>query len=197
MGSELSWLSSWDRSTFEIMNRLFTSGLFDAIMPVISNLWLWIAPLAVIWVVYFLRTNRRGKIIALCCFLVVAATDQISNNVVKPIVARERPCNVVPSTHYYQNNTWITTDKFGLTTYKTSFSFPSSHATNLAGQAMYWSYFYPQLSPAFAAAAAIVGFSRIYLGVHWPSDIIAGYFLGIAIALLIAYPLRAWVLPED
>jgi len=62
---------------------------------------------------------------------------------------------------------------------------------------MFWGYFYPQISPVLVACAAVVGFSRIYIGWHWPLDVLAGYLLGIVVALLIAYPLRVWVLPDD
>jgi undecaprenyl-diphosphatase len=186
-----------DRAAFEVLNKTFTSRLFDSLMPVVSNMLVWVVPLGIAWVVFFFFTDRRGKIVALCCFVVIAATDQLSSHVVKPAVQRVRPCNVVPEARLYKDGQWQTTDKFALTTYVHSYSFPSSHAANIAGQAMYWGYFYPEISPLLAAAALLVGFSRIYLGMHWPFDVLSGYLLGIAVALTIAYPLRAWVLPRD
>jgi len=197
--AELSWLEQWDRSVFEMVNKLFTSSVFDAIMPAISDLRLWMIPLGALWLVFFFRTGRRGRIIALSCFLVVAATDQIAASLIKPAVARIRPCNVVAQTHYYDadKDQWIYTDKFALTTYKSSYSFPSNHAANMAGQAVYWSYFYPQISPVLIAGALAVGYSRVYLGYHYPTDVAAGYLLGIFIALLVAWPLRVWLLPDE
>lgn len=199
MTAELTWFEQWDRGVFGMVNQMFTSSFFDAIMPMLSDRTLWLIPLSVLWIVFFFRTSRRGRIVALCCFMVVAATDQLAATVIKPLVARVRPCNVIPQTHYYDEGKeiWIYTDKFALTTYKSSFGFPSNHSANMAGQAIYWSYFYPQISPFLIAGALAVGYSRVYLGYHYPSDVAAGYFLGIFVALVIAWPLRVWVLPDE
>jgi undecaprenyl-diphosphatase len=197
LGHELSWIAAWDRSVFELINIEFSSSFFDLFMPTLSNFQFWAIPMGLVWLVYFFKTNKNGKMIALCCFLVVAATDQIASTVIKPIVQRERPCNVVPACRYYDGDKMITTDKFGMTEYKSSYSFPSNHAANIAGQAVYWSYFYPQASPVFIVIALGVGYSRIYMGQHYPLDVAAGYLLGIIVALGIAFPLRIWVLQDE
>ncbi|MBK6766363.1 MAG: phosphatase PAP2 family protein [bacterium] len=199
MTAQLTWFKKWNQSVFNMVNQVFTSSFFDAMMPVLSDRMFWIIPLSVAWIVFVIRAGKRGRIVALCCFIVVAATDQIASTVVKPMVQRVRPCNVIPQTHYYDEDrgNWIYTDKYAMTTYKSSFSFPSSHAANIAGQAVYWSYFYPQASPVLIVAALAVGYSRIYLGYHYPSDVGAGYLIGVFIALVIAWPLRVWVLPDE
>jgi undecaprenyl-diphosphatase len=197
VGGEVSGFIAWDRAVFDVINRSFTSGFFDALLPIVSDLNFWILPLGILWLIFFVRTNRRGRLIALSCFLVIAATDQLSNSVIKPTVQRSRPCNVLSAVHYYNGDRWIVTDKFGMTTYNPSYSFPSNHAANIAGQAMFWSNFYPQVTPLMIFAAIVVGYSRVYLGVHYPADIAGGYLVGIIVALLICLILRKWVLPDQ
>jgi undecaprenyl-diphosphatase len=193
MGS-MSGFAAWDRGMFEVINKSMANGFLDTLLPLFSDFSIWLVPLAILWIFHFIRTDRRGRLIAIGCFLVLAATDQISDNFLKPMVHRNRPCNVIPAVHYYDDRgEWLTTDKFALTTYKHSFSFPSNHAANIAGQAMYWSYFLPHLTPAMILVAAAVGFSRVYLGHHYPADVVAGYLIGILLGLLIAWVLRRWI----
>ncbi len=195
--TELSWFASWDNGIFHIINSVFTSSFFDWLMPIISSWALWQIPFGIIWLIYIIRGKKRERLIAVFAIVVVALTDQLASSVIKPYVERERPCNVIPSVHFYEDGKWITTDKFGLTTYKDSPSFPSSHAANIAGQAVYWAYFYPQVAPLLYLAALGVGYSRVYLGHHYPSDILGGYLLALVIALVIAFALRLWVLPDE
>ncbi len=197
MGTELSGLAAWDRGMFETVNQSMSNSFFDSLLPLFSDFSIWLVPLAILWIFYFVRTNRTGRLIAIGCFVVLAATDQITDNLLKPLVNRERPCNVVPAARFYDDRgNWLTTDRFGLTTYKHSPGFPSNHAANIAGQAMYWSFFFPHLSPALILVAGAVGFSRVYLGHHYPGDVLAGYLVGVILALVIAWVLRRWVIPE-
>jgi undecaprenyl-diphosphatase len=66
-------------------------------------------------------------------------------------------------------------------------SFPSGHATIAFACATVLSYFRPRLAPAFFLLAIAIGFSRVYVGVHYPLDVLGGAVLGCVLgALLIA-----------
>jgi len=73
-----------------------------------------------------------------------------------------------------------------LTDCNTSYSFPSSHAVNIFAAAYFLSQPFKRLVPLFFGIAAIVAYSRIYIGIHYPLDVIGGAGIG----LLIAWPMR-------
>lgn len=197
MGSGLSGILGWDRAVFEIINQDFSGGFLNTLLPFFSDFRIWLLPLGIVWTLFFWRTNRYGRLVAIGCFFVVVATDQVSDSVIKPAVQRVRPCNVIPAVNFYDDNgKWLVTDKFGLTTYKPSYGFPSSHAANVAGQATYWSFFYPQAAPFVISIAAVVCYSRIYLGHHYPLDVLGGYLVGVVFALFVAFILRRWIIPD-
>jgi membrane-associated phospholipid phosphatase len=66
-----------------------------------------------------------------------------------------------------------------------SSSFPSGHATMSFACATVLSTLVPRAAPAFFALAAAIAYSRLYLGVHWPLDVVAGAVLGVLTALLL------------
>ena len=70
-----------------------------------------------------------------------------------------------------------------------NYSFPSNHAANMSGLAVVFSAIYFQYKYIFWSIAGIVIFSRVYIGVHYPSDVIAGWFIGIVYGLLLV---KSW-----
>ena len=114
---------------------------------------------------------------------IIAASDQLSSSVMKPIFERLRPCEVLGNVHLWHGpEGWITTPAEVARSYKNSFSFPSSHATNITASMLFLGLVYRRWLAPLLAVALLVSFSRIYIGVHWPSDVLAGMALGAAIA---------------
>ena len=105
--------------------------------------------------------------------LTLALTDQFSSALLKNWVGRIRPCRAL-------------TDVRMLTDCNTSYSFPSSHAVNIFAAAFFLAQPFKKFSPLIFAIAAAVGYSRVYIGIHYPLDVIGGAGIG----LLIAWPMR-------
>jgi membrane-associated phospholipid phosphatase len=109
----------------------------------------------------------------------VILTDQISAHLLKQLVGRIRPCNAL-------SGVLTPLGPSG------SFSFPSSHATNMGGSMLLLSLAYPVWAWFWGLWALSVGLSRIYLGLHYPSDVLGGYLLGMAIGWGVWMALQKW-----
>ena len=168
----LETLAHWDTILFYLINLGTRNGLFDVIMPFLTNVKNWQIPLILVWVGLIIFGGKRGRIVAVLVIICLAITDQLSSSVLKPLFARTRPGNLLDDVHLLVNCS-------------RAFSFPSSHATNIFAQAALFSYYYKKLTPAFFLVAALVGFSRIYVGVHFPFDVLFGAMLGTACTILV------------
>lgn len=149
-------------------------------MPIFTNSWFLRAVLAVIFLALLIFGKRRGRLAAIGCLLTVVLSDQISAQLLKPLVERVRPCHVLPDVHLLVNCSQ------GL-------SFPSSHAANTFGQAAFLGIVFPRWRWYLVGFAAIVSYSRIAVGVHYPLDVLAGAGVGILAGLLV---LLVWRLVE-
>ena len=174
-------LLAFDEQLLLLING-WHSPLMDELMWIFSSKWINL-PLAIV-LLAFLKSQFSWKKASLIFFLmlvVVAMTDLVSTQLFKDYFQRLRPSHdpqVAPFLHYYfigPHNPYMG-GRFG---------FVSSHAANLAGLlAFLFPYlivqkrvFYLLLSYVF-----MVGYSRIYLGVHYPTDIICGALLGVFLA---------------
>jgi undecaprenyl-diphosphatase len=88
-----------------------------------------------------------------------------------------RPCNALPDVNILVNCTG-------------SFSFPSSHAVNNFAVAMFFGILFPNYRKLLLIIAGVIAFSRPYVGVHYPSDIIGGGLYGALIGFLFALIIR-------
>lgn len=151
----------------------------DGVMKIYTSTSVWI-PVAVVLLFIVLKNNtpRNSILVILTVALTIFACDQISSGVVKPLVGRLRPSHDPEFMHLI--------DTFN--GYRSgSYSFTSSHACNSFGIFTIISLLIRNrtLSLTLLLWACINSFSRIYLGVHYPGDILCGAILGSAIGGLI------------
>lgn len=165
----MSGLPGLDRALFVFLNGRWHTPWLDRFFPFITDLENFHLYLVAVWVALVLFGGARGRRAAFLVALALAATDMAVNDLVKPWVGRMRPCLVVPEARV-------------LVDFARSLSFPSSHAGNICAAMSVMSFFYRRWSPLFILVALLVSYSRIYVGVHYPLDVLAGAIIGLAIA---------------
>ncbi len=129
---------------------------------------------------------------------VFALSDIISARFFKHFFEKPRPCEVLSGLFFFikgGNPSWIITD--GIKSYKSSFSFLSSHASNAMSFAVFLGFYYRKILPILVLLAFMIGLSRIYLGVHYPSDVLAGFSLGAIIAFFIKFVMDIIILKKS
>lgn len=169
-------LINLDKALFLKINGTWTYPILDKLMPVLTDLHqhLWfiagLVPLLVaIWVFKF--KVRALKTLVLIV-MAIALADAVSYRVVKPLVDRPRPeMSGIPVTMR--------------TLPHSGKSFPSNHAANNFAAATILSFAHPPAAPLFFAVAFVIAYSRIYVGVHFPLDVLGGATLGVIISTLI------------
>jgi undecaprenyl-diphosphatase len=175
----LEYLINIDKAVFRFFNTAIANPLFDFIMPLITNQNIWVIPILVTILFLLIKGGRRGQITAVILIVSVGLADATSAQIFKPFFGRLRP------SHELTEGIRILMGKGG------KFGFVSSHAANIFAAAVVFNYFYPRYKAMFFTIAPLVAFSRVYIGVHYPADIVFGGLLGYSLAWIV---LSVWVI---
>jgi undecaprenyl-diphosphatase len=169
---------SWDVALFRFINiDLGWDGLAP-LMRFASN-WIYALPLILLLILWMLfRDGRRGRLTVLALLVLIPVSDQISSHLLKPLFDRPRPCRAEAGIEGVRNH-GARCSRRG--------SFPSSHAVNIAAVALLLGLRYRKALVPGIGMALLVGYSRIYLGIHYPLDVLAGWVLGAGLGWLAAW----------
>ena len=164
-------LAELDRKLFLFLNNLGSEN-WDWLWIAISDKWMAIPLYAVLLYFVFKKFGLKPTILTLAVIaLLITATDQLAN-LFKHGFERPRPCRQEGVMEYAR----FVAERCG------RFGYFSAHAANSMGVAVFLSLlfqkYYPKLFVFLLLWAVVVAYSRIYLGVHYPGDIITGMFIG-------------------
>lgn len=156
-----------DHYIFKFINISLSNPVFDAIMPIFDKTKFLLPFLLLPWIVVAIKDKpNRVKLLVLIP-LAILFVDQ-TGLFIKKLVDRPRPWA------FFDLNTinHLVSQKGKY------YSFPSNHAANISALALIFSSIYSKYMYGFWVIAITVMFSRIYIGVHFPSDILAGWCIG-------------------
>lgn len=160
-----------DRTIFLFINGLH-NPFFDSLMWFVSGKLSWAPLYAIILFFVFKKEKKHWWLILISIIVLITMADQSSVKLFKEVFLRYRPCHNLEIEHLVHK----VNNKCGGT-----YGFVSSHAANVFALASFLSLFFNKklFSIGIFTWAALVGYSRIYLGVHYPADVFFGGLLGI------------------
>ena len=161
----------WDTTLFYFLNGLHVSWL-DSFMVLVSSVPVWI-PLYLAVIFFLIKKYKwQGVFFLFCIVLCITVADQFST-VIKYAVQRPRPCQVLADVHLLENC-------------GSGYGFVSNHSANVFGFALITSLLFrlKWYTIGIFFWALLVAYSRIYLGKHYPLDILGGAAFGMSVAFL-------------
>lgn len=169
----IEFLYHIDVALFYFLNSTIANPVLDKLFVTITDVHNWYIAYIILWGICFFKGGKIGKIAAFLVIILIVVTDQFSSHLLKPLVERTRPCNVLEDV-----NILVTCTK--------SYSWPSSHAVNNFAVAGFFAVLFPKYKYVLYTVAVFVALSRPYVGVHYPSDIIGGALIGFGFGYLFA-----------
>ncbi len=193
----IDWLNTIDTQVFLALNGLH-APYFDASMKLFTGKWIWVPmyaavlfavvrnyrwrqTLAVLFAVVRNYRWRQTLAVLVCVALAITIADQVCATLIRPEVCRLRPSN--PANPLSEMVHIVGGYRGG------SYGFPSCHAANSFALASFLTLLFAnrKLSLFIFAWAVLNSYSRVYLGVHYPGDLLVGAIIGTAAGLAMAF----------
>ncbi len=178
--------NAFDETLFRWLNQGLANDFFDWLMPLVCEKWLWLPIYLSLAFSIYQKFSWKGLLLFVAAFgFCILVSDALVANSLKHFFERIRPCNDE------------TTQVRLLVKCGSGFSFVSAHATNHFALAVLFAALFAAgrkwVWVAWLAWAGLVAFARVYVGVHWPTDVFCGAALGIGSGLLVVWLFRKYV----
>jgi len=161
----LEYLAQFDLMFFIFVNVWLANPVTDFIMPIITSDKLIVLTYIVCLAILLWKGDKQLRWMVLFSIIVVVLCDQTASSFLKKWICRPRPCHIMSDINL-------------LVGCGAGWSMPSSHATNVFGQFFFFAFFYKRQAWILLIYAFLVAVSRVFVGVHYPGDILAGTLLG-------------------
>jgi undecaprenyl-diphosphatase len=175
----INTIKELDMQLFLLLNSMHNS-FFDEVMYWVSHKFFWIPLYMFLLFLVFKQSGKNTWIIAIFVALLVVLCDQLSVHAFKEVFLRYRPCHNL----LIQSKVHLLNGHCG-----GAYGFVSSHASNTFGLAMFLTLLFKnkiKYAGLFLFVwAALVGYSRVYSGVHYPADIAVGAILGMGLGITV------------
>lgn len=159
---DMEWL---DIKLFYLINNDTRNWVFDFLMPLITNRNNWWGLIAVVVFYLLFFGGKKGRVAVVAIAVAVGISDYTASSLIKPFFSRIRPCNALEGVNILVNCT-------------SSYAFPSSHASNICALAVAGSFYFRKAMLPLFILAFLIGYSRVYVGVHYPLDVLGGFVWG-------------------
>jgi undecaprenyl-diphosphatase len=167
----MDFLYSIDLAIFYFINHSLSTGFLDKFFSTITDVNKWYIAYIILAGIAFFKGGIRGKILVVGLILLIIVTDQTGFRILKELFERIRPCRAL-------------SDAITPLGCAGGYSFPSNHALNNFAAASFISRLFPNYKWIVFIVAALIAISRVYLGIHYPSDILGGALIGAAFGYL-------------
>jgi undecaprenyl-diphosphatase len=169
------WLYGIDKGITDAIHFGLQNKFFDAIMPFITRL----GDIGFIWIVIsiILICTKKYRKVGMASLLAISISTILTEGIIKHLVERVRPIIAYPIDN-------------PLIKLPTSSSFPSGHTASSIAVAYVLSTYIKRYKFYFISLAVLIGFSRIYLYVHYFSDVLGGAVVGLISGILSVYIVR-------
>ncbi|MGN6399450.1 MAG: phosphatase PAP2 family protein [Flavisolibacter sp.] len=170
-----------DRHLFNLINNKWHNSLFDVLMPLVrqANFWL---PLYLFLLIFALLNIKKSGWFILLMIATVALTDMLSSHIIKNHIFRLRPC---------QDASLADTIRILVNYCPQSSSFTSSHGANHFGMATFASITLYRYAGKWIYLtylwAFLIIYAQVYVGVHYPIDVVSGGIVGVMAGLLTSW----------